>query len=99
MKSDDWVERLVTARLAEHDERVRLRRAGKAARGAKRDAVKLARQRAAEERARLRELRNALLKARWALSHASALPDAKSKWEGLWAFVRQRSARRDLSFT
>ena len=125
MKPNNWVERFIAARLAEHDDRVRLRGAGKAARGAKRDAVKLARQRAAEERARLRELRNrpcgartragqqcrrkglgkggrcpnhggmstgpktpegrarlaALLKARWALSHASALPDAKSKAE------------------
>jgi hypothetical protein len=35
MKSDNWVERFVAARLAEHDEHVRLRRA-------KRDAVKLA---------------------------------------------------------
>ena len=58
MKSDNWVERFVAARLAEHDERVRLRRAGKAARGAKRDAVMVARERATEERARLRELRN-----------------------------------------
>jgi hypothetical protein len=125
MKPDNWVERFVAARLAEHDERVRLRRAGKAARGAKRDAVKLARKCAAEERARLREPRNrlcgartragqpcrrkglgkvgrcpnhggmstgpktpegrarlaALLKARWALSRASALQEAKSKVE------------------
>jgi len=108
---------LLSVRLAEHDERVRLRRAGKAARGTKRYAVKLARKCAAEERARLRELRNrlcgartragqpcrrcpnhggmstgsktpegrarlaALLKARWALSRASALQEAKSKVE------------------
>jgi hypothetical protein len=58
MKSDNWVERFVAARLAEHDERVRLRRAAKAARAARRDAVKLTRQHAAEERARLRELQN-----------------------------------------
>jgi hypothetical protein len=125
MKSDNWVERFVAARLAEHDERVRLRRATKAARAAKRDIVKIARERAAEERARLRKLRNkpcgartraghpcqrkglgkggrcrnhggmstgprtpegrarlsALLKARWALSRASALQEAKSKVE------------------
>jgi hypothetical protein len=125
MKSDTWVERFVAARLAEHDERIRLRRASKAARGAKRDTVKLTRQRATEERARLRELRkkacgartraghpcrrkglgkggrcpnhggmstgprtpegrarlSALLKARWALSHSSALQEAKSKVE------------------
>ena len=123
MKSDNWVERFVAARLAEHDERVRLRRAGKAARSAKWHAVSVARERATEERARLRELRNkpcgartraghpcrrkglgkggrcpnhggmstgprtpegrarlsALLKARWALSRASALQEAKSK--------------------
>ena len=49
---------MVAARLAEHDERVRVRRAGKAARGARWHAVVLARERATEERARLRELRN-----------------------------------------
>ena len=125
MKSDNWVERFVAARLAEHAERVRLRRANKAAKGAKRVTVKLASQRATEERARLRELRNkpcgartragppcrrkglgkggrcsnhggmstgprtpegrarlaALMKARWALSRASTLQDAKSKIE------------------
>ena len=30
MKSDNWVERFVAARLAEHDERVRFSRVGKA---------------------------------------------------------------------
>ena len=58
MMSKDWVERMVAARLAEHDERVRFRRAGKAATGARWQAVVLARERATEERARLRELRN-----------------------------------------
>jgi hypothetical protein len=55
---NNWVERFVAARLAEHDERVRLRRATKTARAAKRDVVKVARERGAEERARLRKLRN-----------------------------------------
>ena len=51
MTSKDWIERMVTARLAEHDERVRVRRAGKAASSAKWHAVVLARERATEERA------------------------------------------------
>jgi hypothetical protein len=123
MKADNREERDVAARLAELDERVRLRRAAKAARDVKRDTVKLTSQRATGERARLRELRNepcgartraghpcrrkglgkggrcsnhggmstgprtpesrarvaALMKARWALSRASALHEAKSK--------------------
>ena len=137
MKSDNWMERFVAARLAEHDERVRLRRAAKAARAAKRDAVKLARERATEERARVRELRDkpcgartrtgqpcrrkglgkggrcpnhggmstgprtpegrarlaALLKARWALSRASALQEAKSKVEKNRNVSEQTGAR------
>jgi hypothetical protein len=56
MKTDnDWIERLIAA---EHDERARMRRASKAARGAQWQAIKVARGRASEERARLRELRN-----------------------------------------
>ena len=45
---------MVAGRLAEHDERVRLRRAGKAATGAKWHAVVLARECAADERAKCR---------------------------------------------
>jgi hypothetical protein len=40
MMPDNWVERFVAGRLAEHDEHFRLRRAGNAARGAKQDAGK-----------------------------------------------------------
>jgi len=58
MTSKDRIEQMIAARLAEHDERVRVRRAGKAARGANWQAVVLARERTSEERARLRELRN-----------------------------------------
>jgi hypothetical protein len=58
MKSDDWIDRIVAARLAEHDARARHRRAGKAARDAKWQAVMLAWRHASEERARLRGLRN-----------------------------------------
>jgi len=122
---ENCVEHVVAARLAEHDERARMRRASKATRGAQWQAIKASRGRASEERARLRGLRNkpcgartrtghpcqrkglgkggrcpnhgglstgpktpegrarlsALLKARWALLRASALPDAKSKVE------------------
>ena len=69
MRSKDWIERMVAARLAEHDERVRLRRAGKAATGARWHAVVLARERATEERARLRELRNKPCGARTRAGH------------------------------
>jgi hypothetical protein len=58
MTSKEWIERMVTARLAEHDERVRVRGAGKLVRSAKWHAVMVARERASEEWARLRELRN-----------------------------------------
>ena len=69
MTSKDWIERMITARLAEHDERVRVRRAGKVARGAKWHAVMVARERATEERARLRELRNKPCGARTRAGH------------------------------
>jgi hypothetical protein len=70
MKTDnDWIERLIAARLAEHDERVRMRRASKAARGAHWQAIKVARGRASEERARLRELRNKPCGARTRAGH------------------------------
>ena len=58
MKSDNWIESFVAARLAEQDERARLHRVGKATRSAKWHAVIVARERATVERARLRELRN-----------------------------------------
>src|SRR5262245_21189899 len=69
MSENDWIERLVAARLAEHDERARMRRASKAVRGAQWQAVKAARERASEERARLRELRNKLCGARTRSGH------------------------------
>jgi hypothetical protein len=60
---------MIAARLAEHDERVRVRRADKAARGANWHAVVLARERASEERASLRELRNKPCGARTRAGH------------------------------
>jgi hypothetical protein len=58
MTSKDWIEHMITARLAEHDERERARRAGNAATARRWHVVVLARERAAEERARLRKTRN-----------------------------------------
>src|SRR5262245_40275762 len=69
MKSGDWIERYVAARLAEHDERARMRRAGKAARGARWQEIKAARERVSEKRARLRELKNKTCGARTRAGH------------------------------
>jgi hypothetical protein len=56
--TDERIERIVDARLAEYDERARLRRVGRATRSAKWHSVIVARERATEKRARLRELRS-----------------------------------------
>jgi hypothetical protein len=67
--TDERIERIVDTRLAEHHERTRLRRVGKATRSAKWDAVIVARERATEERARLRELRSKRCGARTRSGH------------------------------
>jgi hypothetical protein len=69
MMSKDRIEQMIAARLAEHDDRVRVRRAGKLVRSAKWHAVMVARERASEERARLRELRNKPCGARTRAGH------------------------------
>ncbi len=68
--TDKWIERTVNARLAEHEERMRSRRVGKATRSAKWHAVMVARERASEERARLRDLRNKPCGARTRAGHS-----------------------------
>ena len=70
MTDPEWLDRYLAARLAEHDERVRLRQAAKAA---GQDAIARKRQQEeleAEERARLRQLRNQPCGARTRAGHA-----------------------------